>query len=253
MNIFREKLKEHRGEYFVTYQPADSRQKFAVLNLVRLNGDSDCKAIAETMEHELESWLQRFPVVTLVSAFDLNDDLIDVSACRQTSHLMGFISSAGEMVKQWKIFADAELPEELISADRLAEIYKSIPSRSADDVRNQARAKAKTLKRAATLISIFIIGIPLAVEILSFGIAWIGYVIVGVSVLVGMYKAAKAFGWIKPSERQKRAAEKRQKMEHYFYHCERNPEGFMRLKIENFERETMEENMAESRAIQDQH
>ena len=48
-------------------------------------------------------------------------------------------------------------------------------------------------------------------------------------------------------------AEKRQKMEHYFYHCERNPEGFMRLKVENFERETMEENIAESHAIQDQH
>ena len=23
-------------------------------------------------------------------------------------------------------------------------------------------------------------------------------------------------------------------MEHYFYHCERNPDGFMRLKSENF-------------------
>ncbi|PYL74516.1 MAG: hypothetical protein DMF26_10705 [Verrucomicrobia bacterium] len=157
------------------------------------------------------------------------------------------------MLKQWKTFADSELPRELISADRLDEIYKSIPSRSADEVRNQARAKAKTLKRAATLISVFIIGIPLAVEILSFGITWIGYVVAGVSILVGLYKTAKTFSWIKPSERQKRVAEKRQKMEHYFYHCERNPEGFMRLKVENFERETMEENIAESHAIQDQH
>jgi len=253
MRSFRDKLKEHRGDYYVTYQPADCRQSFAALNLIFLSVVPDCAAVATTMERELNVWLRKFPVPTLISSFDLKDNLIDVSVCRETAHLMGYVSSSGEMLKRWRIFADTELPRELISADHLAEIYKSIPSRSADEVRNQARAKAKTLKRAATLISVFIIGIPLAVEILSFGIAWIGYVIAGVSVLVGLYKAAKAFGWIKPSERQKRAAEKRQKMEHYFYHCERNPEGFMRLKIENFERETMEENIAESRAIQDQH
>lgn len=28
-------------------------------------------------------------------------------------------------------------------------------------------------------------------------------------------------------------------MKHYFYHCEGNPEGFNRLKIENFEREAI--------------
>lgn len=253
MKWFRDKIKEHRGEYYLTYQPADCRQSFAALNLVYLSAVPGCTSVATTMERELNVWLRKFPVPTLVSSFDLKENLIDVSACRETSHLMGYISSSGEMVKQWRIFADTELPRELISADRLAEIYKSIPSRNADEVRNQARAKAKTLKRAATLISVFVIGIPLAVEILSFGITWIGYVIAGVSVLIGLYKAAKAFGWIKPSERQKRAAEKRQKMEHYFYHCERNLEGFMRRKIENFERETMGENIAESHAIQDQH
>jgi hypothetical protein len=29
--------------------------------------------------------------------------------------------------------------------------------------------------------------------------------------------------------------EKERKMAHYFYHCERNPDGFARLRNENFE------------------
>jgi len=45
---------------------------------------------------------------------------------------------------------------------------------------------------------------------------------------------------LKPSQREKQEAERNLKMSHYFYHCERNPEGFNRLKIENFEREAIE-------------
>ena len=38
-------------------------------------------------------------------------------------------------------------------------------------------------------------------------------------------------------------------MNHYFYHCERNPEGFMRLKVENFEREAKERTLKEVEAL----
>jgi len=35
-------------------------------------------------------------------------------------------------------------------------------------------------------------------------------------------------------------AKKKSKMEHYYYHCERNPAGFLRLKGENFESDSRE-------------
>ncbi len=38
-------------------------------------------------------------------------------------------------------------------------------------------------------------------------------------------------------------------MRHYFYHCERNPEGFARLKVENFEREAKEQTLKEAEAL----
>jgi hypothetical protein len=38
-------------------------------------------------------------------------------------------------------------------------------------------------------------------------------------------------------------------MSHYFYHCERNPDGFARLKVENFEREAKERILKEVEAL----
>jgi hypothetical protein len=38
-------------------------------------------------------------------------------------------------------------------------------------------------------------------------------------------------------------------MKHYFYHCERNPEGFARLKAENFEREAKERIIKEAELL----
>jgi hypothetical protein len=90
------------------------------------------------------------------------------------------------------------------------------------------------------------------IQLASLGIAWFGTVISVISILFGLYKAAKAFGWIQPSEREKQKAEKQRKMEHYFHHCEENPEGFNRLKMENFEREAVQRTQAEASALLDQ-
>ena len=52
--------------------------------------------------------------------------------------------------------------------------------------------------------------------------------------LLGAYKAAKFLGWIKPRETETLEANKKNKMEHYFYHCEKNPTAFEALRSENF-------------------
>jgi hypothetical protein len=60
-------------------------------------------------------------------------------------------------------------------------------------------------------------------------------------------------GWIKPSQREKQKAEKDLKMQHYFYHGELNPDGFNRLKIENFDREAIERTHKEADALRKGH
>ncbi len=49
------------------------------------------------------------------------------------------------------------------------------------------------------------------------------------------------------AEVQKEAEEAR--MRHHHYHCERNPEGFQRLKLENFERWAREDIQNEAKNL----
>jgi len=54
---------------------------------------------------------------------------------------------------------------------------------------------------------------------------------------------------VKPSKRKQEEAEKKRKMAHYFYHCEKNPAAFGRLKIENFDREIKEKTRKEAESL----
>jgi len=56
----------------------------------------------------------------------------------------------------------------------------------------------------------------------------------------------KMLAYVGRSEREKHKDAEELRMQHHHYHCERNPEGFMRLKAENFERDAREETHRET-------
>ena len=66
-----------------------------------------------------------------------------------------------------------------------------------------------------------------------------------------IYRIAKEFDWIKESDVEKKKSEKQRTMEHYYYHCERNPCGFEKLKIENFEQDAKDKNIAEYQRLRE--
>jgi hypothetical protein len=251
VKVYREKLKCHRGDYFASYQPADSRLRFATLSLVFLNNASDCSRVATAMEFELEHWLNRFPVPIMVSSFDVKDDLIRVKGCRDDDHLMGVPSKMDGIIKRWGTYRDDEISTEFTNDKYLERIYVGVAHQSVEEVAQKATTEAAAIRRAALSVLLLVVLVPLAIQFATLGIVWFGYVVSIISIIIGCYKGAKTFGWIKPSLREKQKAEKRSRMEHYFYHCERNPKGFNRLKIENFERELIEETHKEAAAILD--
>ncbi len=57
-------------------------------------------------------------------------------------------------------------------------------------------------------------------------------------------------GYTKKSEREKAKEAAELRMRHHHYHCELNPDGFARLKHENFVRETNEQTLQEKRALE---
>ena len=80
--------------------------------------------------------------------------------------------------------------------------------------------------------------LPFAYLLLQQFVATVGWIAFAIGILQLCIVTIKFFGkpdrWIPGYKRKK---EKELKEAHYVYHCERNPDGFARLRAENFERE----------------
>jgi hypothetical protein len=248
--VLRDKIKLHRDWYFVEYQPADARSSFALLLLTVLSEPTDLESVASAAESELQYWLQRYPVPIMLYALDAKGDPLHFPGRGDESHLMGFVvQQTGMINRRWGLFENDELPAEQMEADYLAHAYDGIPTRMQKDVRTEAMRKAQVEGRLFRTIIFFVVIVPVLIEIISLGIDWLGYLLAAGSIVVGLYKAAKILGWLQPTQREKEKSERNLRMNHYFYHCERNPEGFNRLMIENFKQDAIEQTRKEAEAL----
>jgi len=232
--VFRDKISEPRDGYFVEYTPVTSEMPFASLGLVFTSEVADLAKIQKLMDDELATWLKRFRVPLFVSSFDAKGDLIRIDPY---PHLMGYLDPENRLIKRWGPFSNEELPAEQVTRAYLDNVYRDVPFRFANEVRKKVRREARFMRAAVPSIILFTVVIPVLLELISLGLEWLSRILEFGSLSKGFYEIGKAFGWIKPSQKEREKAQKKQKMEHYFYHCEKNPAAFQRLKIENFEKE----------------
>jgi hypothetical protein len=252
--VFREQIKEHRGDYYVSYQPADARSSSASAHLTFLGNGHDIADVKKAMERELQIWLSRFCVPVVVSSYDAKDDFIHVAPEFAQSHLAGYVDlQTGQIIQWWGFPQESEFPSEQMDARYLARVYEGVPFRLQEEVRRKALRETRMLGRSVHIALFLLVGVPVLIEMVSLGVTWLGHVLAGISISVGLYKLGKAMSWVKPLQREKEKAEKDLRMKHYFYHCEQNPEGFNRLKIENLEREAIRRTHDEADALREQH
>lgn len=252
--VFRDVIKEHRGNYYVTYKPADVGLSFASVQLVFPEPGAESAEVKHLMEQELNNWLRRYPVPVMVTAIDAKDAVIKVGTESMGSHLMGYVEpQAGRITSIWGLFKDDELPSDQMSAAYLERVYKDVPYRLQKEVQRKARREARLRGRVLRTFIFLTVAAPVLIEIAALGATWLGHLLAGISIAAGFYKLGKAMGWLKRSKRDEEKAENERKKEHYYYHCERNPEAFNRLKCENFERDAIEQARKESEMIRKNH
>lgn len=249
-NVFRDAIKKHRGRYYVEYKPAIWCNLLALVNLTFPQPIVDVEIVRSAMEQELEYWLNQYPVPVMVTAWDAKEDVVHITSKDDESHLFGYVDQhTGQIVKYWRLPGGNELPSDQMNEKYFSLAYGGLLFRRQVDVRHKALREAVITGRAIRLIALLVVGVPLLIQIVSLGIDWIGYVLSGISISVGLYKLCKSMGWVKTSKREMLEAEKNNKMRHYYYHCEKNPDTFNRLKIENFEREAIERTHKEAEVI----
>lgn len=247
--VFRS-LKENRDAYFVEYTPALASDGLAKLSLVFVEQPSKPE-IASLMEIECRTWMKRFSVPLFVSAFDLKDDVIHPCEDDSLSYLLGTIASDG-IALHWRGNGSSSIPINPIDDERLLAIYQGIPHSTKAERSARVRKAVRAQRIGWLLVVAWLVGVPLLIELIGFANPILGIVLIMYSIFKAIVQARKMLGYAKKSEREKAKEEEEARMRHHHHHhCELNPEGFARLKHENFVREAREQTLKEKRDLEE--
>jgi len=247
-------IKEDRGSYFVEYQPPVSNNPFATLNLVYPES-YDLGSVADTMKAEVAHWLARYPVPIMAWACDAAGNSIRPHGDADDGLLVGWYApGTATLTYAWKVEGLPPFLNDTTNLPDCRTIYKDVPFHTDAEIKaNANREWIKTRKRNLALkviLAIWLAVIPAAWAIIQhLGPEWLAIAVLLYSLWQAFRTARKLFRRVEPSKSEKEKAEKELKMGHYFYHCERNPEGFARLKVESFEREAKERILEEAEAL----
>lgn len=249
--IIFEKKEEHRGWYLVEYSPPIDGFRFASIELVVLQLAEKTK-IAEAMEVEAQFWLSRYNVPVMVSAFDDKESLIHFDSIKPSSHLMAFRKEKHDTPTfYWREIKDAELPDDALDRSKLTKIYHDIGFRiwTSEDRNRVEKEQRQMVLTAWVILFVWLVVIPLLVILLGETSVWVARMVLVYSLWKVLVQVLKLTGKWKKSKREEEQEREETEKNHHHYHCKKNPEGFLRLKIENFERETRERVHKEAQAL----
>jgi hypothetical protein len=248
--LFFETLKIHRGWYFVEYSPPLPSYPFATAQLVVVD-KVETERVAKAMEHELASWLERYPVPLMVSSFDGTGTLISLNTVRECDHLIGWQDSvSSKFVSHWRIVGNAEFPRTNWDAEALKSIYRDIPFRTSAQLKKSALKTRRVIRLGWWLVFIWAVIVPVVVATIELTAPqWLAILVFCYSLARAYVEALKLLGKWPKTDSELANEEEERRMRHHHYHCERNPEGFLRLKQENIERESREEIQREANSL----
>jgi hypothetical protein len=242
--------KEHRGEYFVEYQIPNAGDTFANVVLVWLRLPEPERA-ARAMESELTQWTRRYPVTVMATSLTNIEDVVRLTSVRPNDHLMGWVDSNGQLHAEWRLLEPGEYPTEPFTIASLLATYPAVPHTvsSAEDKRRTIGAMARDNRTLRNVVIVWIVVIPAAIVIISQIDQRIGWIATVLSLFKGLWKLAELKGWRRPSRRQQEKDAALARTRHHDYYCQRDPDGFNRLKAAVLEREIRERTLKEAEEL----
>ena len=230
-----EPIKEGRGWYYVEYNPPISDYKYAILNLVIIE-DVTKNDIVNAMEKELVDWLNRYPIPLLVSAYDNKGDLYNLSEIKSSNNLMGFFDQDGKICLHWRWLKSEEIPNIALNRDYLDNLYSNLVFRTYAELDEDRRKRRQQIKLGWYIFFTWLVVIPVIIAILDYYSDLVSLV----ALIYSLYKAFQkglelTSRWPKSKRKKEQELEERLK-NHYYYHCQMNPDGFRKLMLENLEK-----------------
>lgn len=222
----------------------------ASLSLVYTQPVMEKQRVVDDIEKEFDHWLERFPVPLMVSAWDFKGDGIEFPDIHTERFLSGYSDLAGSVVRTWGTFKDSDFPGETKSTEHRLSAYSELEAITAAEIQQKADAHRRMIKVGWWMVFIWAVAIPSMLAILGFfNLFYVGAIALAYSLYRAVRKTLEMTGLKKRSRRLEEKEREDTDMRHHHYHCKKNPEGFMRLKIENFERDEIERIRKESQEI----
>jgi hypothetical protein len=244
-----ESLKEHRGWYFVEYSPPTAGLRFSSVGLTCLES-RDASVVARAMESEARYWINRYPIPVMVSAFEADGGVFNLNDARPCNYLFAWDEYPyTELILTWRVVTDEELPDVALDVDFVQTLFAGVPYKSRDEIKEDVARHLEKVRMGRRLVFIWAVVIPAGVAILEWWSDLLGLVIVICALCKAGAMALRLSGRIPKSEAQRKKEEDDLQMRHHHYHCVRNPEGFARLKAENFQKWEVERTFAESERL----
>jgi len=229
--------------YYVEYCPARTDNPQAFMNVV-FTSPMPIGKVAEILEKEFVEWSRMYSVPLFAAALDEKEDTIRLSSIRSGDYIHGYYDPvADKLALHWEATGEP-IPEHLTQPDHLKAVYSALAikttgeqcQKEVDAYVMQMRALKKFLY-TWSFIRLFI---------------WppIKKFVYEVS-LIGTFARLRAYGksvreWqmltgqIKPSQKEIEESERKRIEAHWLHHCRKNPDGFVRIRTENFEQEAKE-------------
>ncbi|MEZ9230509.1 hypothetical protein AB4259_05425 [Vibrio amylolyticus] len=227
-----ESIEIKRDGYYVKYDPMvigfEESTPFVSVRIIDDIPISRCKEIAE---QEYQYWYKKFPIPLQVNIRYEN------SRGHYSEQLTGCSYICGETLTEyrWGGFNQDKLKYEMPPETEIKRIYEGLEcfTSSQGKLKNKQERLAKRLLKYWAVVSLVVI--PAIVAFLG----WSTPVFAAITLVYAWYKCADKLliinGQKLKTENEIKKEKKQQLMEHYYYHCSRNPEAFEALKLENFQ------------------
>lgn len=233
---FRDSEEYARECYIVHYHFASSSY-LATLELTYINEVPE-KQIIDDVEREFLTFIEKYPLPLMASAFDAKGDLINLESKGEWPHLCGHLNDSEKIVYGWKYFSEASIPSFQKEEDYRDKVYENIPFKTSEELKRKAIKEQKIQVLAIRIFVLLLtIIIPLAWLIGGLLYSAIAFLSTLWAFSVLIFKTLKFWGIIKENKATQEKREKERRMAHHDYHCCLNPEGFERLRNENWEKE----------------